>query len=107
ISEEHRVHYADDGYAVVRGLFTEDEVASYREHFMALRGQGAFPGDLVGVDPASDDPLLKYPRMIHMHRWDDTSLRWLLDKRLNTCMIALLGREPYAVQTMLYFKPPR
>jgi ectoine hydroxylase-related dioxygenase (phytanoyl-CoA dioxygenase family) len=44
--------------------------------------------------------------MIHMHRWDETSLRWMIDGRLNECMTALLGREPYAVQTMLYFKPP-
>ena len=33
-------------------------------------------------------------------------VRWLLDERLNACMRGLLGREPYAVQTMLYFKPP-
>ena len=98
--------YERDGYVVVRGLFAADEVARYREHFMALRGQGAFPGDLVGVDPASDDPLIKYPRMIHMHRWDELSLAWLLDARLNECLTALLGIEPFAVQTMLYFKPP-
>ena len=101
-----RTTYERDGYAVVRRLFAADEVARYRDHFMALRGQGAFPGDLVGVDPASDDPLIKYPRMIHMHRWDELSLAWLLDARLNECLTALLGIEPFAVQTMLYFKPP-
>jgi len=41
-----------------------------------------------------------------MHRWDDTSLRWLLDERLRGRMFALLGADPYAVQTMVYFKPP-
>jgi ectoine hydroxylase-related dioxygenase (phytanoyl-CoA dioxygenase family) len=44
--------------------------------------------------------------MIHMHRWDEASLRWMIDPRLSTLMTAVLGREPYAVQTMLYFKPP-
>jgi ectoine hydroxylase-related dioxygenase (phytanoyl-CoA dioxygenase family) len=44
--------------------------------------------------------------MIHMHRWDDTSLRWMVDPRINTHIQALTGAgEPYAVQTMLYFKP--
>jgi ectoine hydroxylase-related dioxygenase (phytanoyl-CoA dioxygenase family) len=44
--------------------------------------------------------------MIHMHRWDETGLRWLLDARLRDSMQALLGTVPYAVQTMFYFKPP-
>jgi hypothetical protein len=29
----------------------------------------------VGAEPASNDPLKRYPRMIHMHRWDEISLR--------------------------------
>src|SRR5258707_9401420 len=29
----------------------------------------------------------------------------MLDSRINACLTALLGLEPYAVQTMLYFKP--
>jgi ectoine hydroxylase-related dioxygenase (phytanoyl-CoA dioxygenase family) len=41
-----------------------------------------------------------------MHRWDELSLQWMIDERLKRCMTALLGSEPYAVQTMLYFKPP-
>lgn len=105
ITEQDVQDYQRDGYVVVRQLFTPEEVARYREHFMALRGQGSYPGDLVGVDPASDDPLIRFPRMIHMHRWDESSRKWLLDRRLNACMTALLGREPIAVQTMLYFKP--
>lgn len=44
--------------------------------------------------------------MIHMHRWDERSLRWVLDERLRLYLTGLLGQEPYAVQTMLYFKPP-
>ena len=97
--------YKREGYVVVSQLFSPEEAAQYRAHFMELRGQGSFPGDLVGVDPASDDPLLRYPRMIHMHRWDEATLHWMLDDRLRSALVALLGRDPYAVQTMLYFKP--
>lgn len=106
VTDEHKQFYAANGYVVVRGLFDQDEVASYREHFMALRRRGTYPGDLAGVDTKSDDPLKRYPRLIHMHRWDDVSLQWVLDPRLNACLTGILGREPYAVQTMLYFKPP-
>jgi ectoine hydroxylase-related dioxygenase (phytanoyl-CoA dioxygenase family) len=106
LTEDHKQFYLENGYVVVGGLFGQDEVAGYREHYMTLRRHGSYPGDLVGAEPASDDPLKRYPRMIHMHRWDEVSLRWLIDARLNACMSGLLGREPYAVQTMLYFKPP-
>jgi phytanoyl-CoA hydroxylase len=41
-----------------------------------------------------------------MHRWDQLSLDWMIEPRLDACMTALLGRSPFAVQTMLYFKPP-
>jgi ectoine hydroxylase-related dioxygenase (phytanoyl-CoA dioxygenase family) len=43
--------------------------------------------------------------MAHMHRWDETTLSWLLDPRLRDRLTTLLGAEPFAVQSMLYFKP--
>ncbi|MCB0183976.1 MAG: phytanoyl-CoA dioxygenase family protein, partial [Caldilineaceae bacterium] len=102
----YQERYQHDGYAVVPGLFSPDEVTQLADHYMALRAQGPQPGDFAGVNATSTDPLKKYPRMIHMHRWDERSLQWLIDARLNQVMTALLGAEPYAVQTMLYFKPP-
>src|SRR6185436_14544231 len=108
ITPEQKRFFDENGYVLVRQLFQPDEVAFYRDHFMRLREQGSYPGDLVsqGADPNTNDPLKRYPRMIHMHRWDEVSLRWMIDQRLNACMTALLGVEPFAVQTMLYFKPP-
>lgn len=106
VTHEHKRLYQEHGYVVVKGLFSQEEVEHYREHYMTLRRHGNYPGDLAGVDTKSTDPLKRYPRMIHMHRWDETSLQWLIDQRLNECLTTLLGREPYAVQTMLYFKPP-
>ena len=105
IASEQVEAYRRDGYAVARGLFSPEEVAALREHFMALRAKGSYPGDTAGIDVKSNDPLKRYPRMIHMHRWDEVSLKWMIDRRLRDCMVDLLGREPYAVQTMLYFKP--
>jgi phytanoyl-CoA hydroxylase len=98
--------YRERGYGVARGLFSPAEVDALRDHYMALRAAGSYPGDTAGVDAGSADPLKRFPRMIHMHRWDETSLRWMIDPRLNRWMTALLGSEPLAVQTMLYFKPP-
>jgi len=105
VSDEQRRLFDEQGYVVIGDLFSPEEVEAYREHYMTLRRHGSYPGDSAGVEHNSVDPLKRYPRMIHMHRWDEISLRWMLDSRLNACMTALLGREPYAVQTMLYFKP--
>jgi len=100
-----RQDYETNGFAVVRHMFTEDEVEHLRDHYMSLRTSGSYPGDFDGVDITSEDPLKRFPRMIHMHRWDADSLKWLLDARIATMLTSLLGEEPYAVQTMLYFKP--
>jgi hypothetical protein len=103
---EAQATYAADGFVVARGLFSCEEVDHLNSHFMRLRAEGVYEGDFAGVDLASEDPLKRFPRMIHMHRWDETSLKWMIDPRLNRWLTALLGREPLAVQTMLYFKPP-
>src|SRR5688572_4371364 len=91
--------YPKQGYAIVRGLFSPDEVAFYIQHFMRLREASSYPGDVAGVEmkgeAAAHDPLKKFPRMIHMHRWDEASLNWLLDERLRQCLNTLLGRDPY------------
>ena len=97
--------YERDGYVIAPGVFSSVEVEDLREHYMALRAAGSYPGDFDGVDITSADPLKRFPRMIHMHRWDDVSLKWLLDGRIAKRLTALLGIEPFAVQTMLYFKP--
>ncbi|GAA0610739.1 phytanoyl-CoA dioxygenase family protein [Kribbella sandramycini] len=101
-----REEFAQDGYTVVRGLFSAGEAEALRDHYMVLRKRGSYENDEVGVQSGSRDPLRRYPRMAQMHRWDEVSLRWLIDARLDQVMTALLGRSPYAVQTMIYFKPP-
>jgi phytanoyl-CoA hydroxylase len=106
MSASSKERFARDGYVVARGLFAAEEVDRLRAHFMSLRRRGSYPHDLVGGQPGSHDPLRRYPRMAQMHRWDDTTLQWLLDRRIRDWLTALLGAEPYAVQSMLYFKPP-
>lgn len=107
IEPESIQFFKTHGYYIARGLFKPGEVEFYKNHYMQLRASGTYPGDSAGIDLGSSDPLKKYPRMIHMHRWDKTSLDWMLDARINEHLTGLIGQEPIAVQTMLYFKPPQ
>ena len=99
--------FQHEGYAVVPGLFEADEVEAIKDAFHGFEQAG----DMVTKPTrrrcwATDDPLKAYPRLVHPHRFDQLSLEWLLDARLRHWTTALLGREPYAAQTMFYFKPP-
>jgi phytanoyl-CoA hydroxylase len=101
----YKMFFEENGYAVVPGLFSTEEASQYSAHFMKLRDSGPKPGDMVADTQRFQDPLKRYPRMIHMHRWDETTLAWLLDERIERCLKEFLEDEPLAVQTMLYFKP--
>lgn len=106
VTDEQLQQYDRDGYFVASGLFTQEETAFYIQHFMEMRLKQEHPGDFSGVPiDGKPDPLKQYPRMIHMHRWDETSLQWMIDQRINEYLTGFMGVEPYAVQTMLYFKP--
>lgn len=98
-------HQFDDlGFVVVPELFTAEEIHTIKQHFMDLNAkkQGAYDDAIID----QSDPLFKYPRIVHPHRWDELSLKWMLDDRLREWTTRLVGQEPYAAQTMFYFKPP-
>jgi ectoine hydroxylase-related dioxygenase (phytanoyl-CoA dioxygenase family) len=109
------------GFVVVRGLFSDREIAEFRDTFMAMARNGPVeglsearqPGNRGGTaDYAADDPLAFYPRMLHPHKHMDKpvgplSMKYLLHPRLEPLLAELFAEEPVAVQSMFYFKPPR
>ena len=98
--------YHRDGYVVVPGLFSPEETRCYRDHYMTFRPAQPSEDDKRNKNiQDTTDPLKLYSRLMMPHRFDDTSLQWLVEPRLNQWMTALLGTEPYAVQTMVYYKP--
>lgn len=94
-----------EGYVLVEGLFSGEEVERIREHFMAWNASDR-KEDFDKVDPTGQDPLAQFPRIIHPHRKDPLSLDFMLDTRLRDVMTDFLGEGPLAAQTMFYFKPP-
>lgn len=109
-----------DGIVIVRQLFSADEVATLRDTFMDMNKDGPVPGlseirrrrtdgEVGGYD--TSDPLAFYPRMMHPHKHPDKpvgplAMRYMLDARIKAVLTLLMGEEPYAAQSMFYFKPP-
>ncbi|MEX3102498.1 MULTISPECIES: phytanoyl-CoA dioxygenase family protein [unclassified Streptomyces] len=97
--------FQQDGYAVVRGLFSYDEVERVRAEFAALQAAGReVPGHF--RPRAGDDPLDAYPRVMQPHEINEVAREMLLDARLRGVLEELLGEEVLAAQSMFYFKPP-
>lgn len=108
ISSAGLKQWEDDGYVVARGLFEAKEVAAIRERFDQLAKGDPVPGHWEPADNVKDpdDPLFRYPRVMHPHRFCELSKRTLLSPKVAAVLRHLLGSEPIATQTMYYFKPP-
>lgn len=97
--------FAEQGFLVRRHQFTVDEVEALIDHYAAIHAAGSRPGCFT-IDAQADDPLGRWPRMMHPHRFDDVSRRTLLDPRMIGTVAALYGRPALAAQSMFYWKPP-
>ena len=108
LSKNQIQQYQQQGYLIVSDLFAPEKIDFFKAHYEAMRQRETIEKNSDSGDSIYDkgDPLLVYPRLMQPHRRDEASLQWLIDDRLNRCLTALLSREPYAVQTMFYFKPP-
>lgn len=108
--------YRRDGFLAISGLIQPEEIASIRKTFMDMAENGPVPGlsdvprSRAVLEPGAD-PLLRYPRMMHPHKHPDKpvgplAMRYMRDARLRPILAELFGEEPYAAQSMFYFKPP-
>ena len=99
-----RQQWESEGFVLVSGLFTDPETARIRDHFMEWNASER-KEDFDGLDETGQDPLAQFPRIIHPNRQDSLSLDFLLDARIKEQLSNLLPEEPFAAQTMFYFKP--
>lgn len=98
--------YRAHGYLLVSGLFSAEECEYLRTYFTDMVERGGDGWAEGGVDAESDDPLRRYPRLLQPHRGDEVALKFMLDERIREYLTSFYEREPLAVQTMVYFKPP-
>ncbi len=116
VTEQQLAQFNRDGFLIVRGVFTQQEVDTIRETFMTMNQNGPVEGlsevrHHSGGEYTTNDPLAFYPRMMHPHKHPDKpvgplSMNYMLDPRIRAVLQTLMGEEPFAVQSMFYFKPP-
>lgn len=103
---DHTAEYAHLGYTLVKSLIPADECAQIGARFDQIHADPPHPHYERKTPAETDDLLEVYPRVMHPHRWDALSRRYLLDPRIIDNLRALIGEEPLGAQTMFYYKPP-
>jgi len=105
VSPAARERFLTDGYCVIDGLFSPDEIAAIETFFEDYKRIGAavFDGDsrYEEIDPAK-----RQLRAMHPHRYSEQAKQWALNARVADVLEQLLGAPPLLAQTMYYFKPP-
>jgi hypothetical protein len=108
VSVEEYVAFREQGYLVVRGLVSPEEVQELVQHTDNLRhGRETIPG--VPPPPAHLTPeeQVQYWLRVHMlHRASPLHERFMLHPRVLDVLEALIGPDVLALQTMLFFKQP-
>ena len=106
--ESLRRDFTAQGYVVVPGLFSPDEVAEIREIFDTAAKSAPVPDyfEPVGLAEAGGDPLKMFPRYMHPHRTIRRTRDFLLHPGVMQILEAIFGHEALAVQSMFYYKPP-
>lgn len=107
LAKEQLEQFQTEGYLVLKGLFKQ-EADELRDHFMKLHAGGPIPGcfNPLPLEQSGGDILKAYPRMMHPHRIDKTSMNYMLHPKVMNVLADLYGEEPLAAQSMFYFKPP-
>ena len=108
LSVEQKDRFEADGYLVVKGVFDPLEVEEIRETFQKI-GNTTIPGyfepELSGATEGVD-PLKRYPRVMHPHRFNPIAKKYMLHPTVLAIMNDLYGEEALAAQSMFYYKPP-
>lgn len=105
--------YHRDGYFIARGLLSPCETVALRERFMQIQREALDESSPLreyyqpqAEAQSNGDILKEYPRIMMPHRFDELAMQTMLDARIRGVLASLLGEEPLAAQSMLYFKPP-
>ena len=107
VSVDDYVHYHRNGYLIVRGLLSKEDIAELydlaeRTRLGSAKAEGAAARD--------DDPLnqefAEQTRVHMVSRRDAAAERGMLHPRILDVTEALIGPDVYALQSMMFLNPP-
>jgi len=106
LSEEQLKQFESEGYLIVKGLFSEEEVSDIEQIFEKI-SHTVVPGHFEPqMDGETEDPLKRYPRVMHPHRFNEKAESYLLHPPVLAVLEDLYGEPALAAQSMFYYKPP-
>ncbi|GAA3401304.1 phytanoyl-CoA dioxygenase family protein [Paenibacillus hodogayensis] len=106
LTPQQKRRFEEDGYLLVKGLFDPLEVSELESVFEEISHR-AIPGHFMpDLQADASDPLKRYPRVMHPHRFNEAAKSFMLHKPVMDVLRELYGEEPLAAQSMFYYKPP-
>ena len=106
LTAEQKQQFDQEGYLVVKGLFSAHNLEEIEQTFEEISHQtiaGHFEPDL---SADTTDPLKRYPRVMHPHRFNATAKKYMLHQPVLNVLADLYEEEALAAQSMFYYKPP-
>ncbi|NGP45244.1 phytanoyl-CoA dioxygenase family protein [Bacillaceae bacterium SIJ1] len=106
LSTAEKEAFEKEGYVIIRGLFSEEDVKRIHDLFEEISHQtipGHFEPDF---SAEQNDPLKRYPRVMHPHRFNEVARDYMLHPGVFDVLEDLYAEDVLAAQSMFYYKPP-
>ena len=103
LTPEAKAQFEKDGYCVVDGLFSPEELQEMEAFFEDYRNN---PEKVFhqGKSYQEIDPSKELLRAMHPHRHSEKAMGWFMHPNVCAVLTELFGKEPLGAQTMFYYK---
>jgi phytanoyl-CoA hydroxylase len=110
LTNEQREFYAENGYLLVKGLFSKEEAAAYRQEGHALLNR-VYENETVDATWNGAREVTKArTKLLHCHDvqfYSAAFSRLIIDERLTACAADIIGTENVQLHhTKMFVKPP-